>query len=241
MPQRDIEVESGYPLDSKSVVFWKPKWRDSWHIPEQPDGVNKGAHVFLGSDFCLYNADILTQHIIFSTFELHTISSWPFTSKRMNIKTNLTLTYCAQLEIACAKFCYEGVGDENPWSTLGYGGDTPDYSDPISGLEDQNRPHSYRQPCVKNSETKTSLNPEAGADIADLPVAAEMIDGVEPSTNENTPLAWTGASEGVSNGYNVEDSTTVPDAGNINQEVFGTQGKRNVPRHQQQQARRVLG
>lgn len=147
------------------------------------------------------------------------------------------------IEIACAKFCYEGPGDENPWSTLGYGGDSPDYSDPISGLEDQNQPNSYRQPCVKNSGTKTSLNPEAGADLADLPVAAEAINEnqVEPGTNENTPLAWTGASEGVSNGFNIGDSTTVPDAGNINQEVFGTQVRRNVPRHQQQRARRVLG
>lgn len=147
------------------------------------------------------------------------------------------------IEIACAKFCYEGPGDENPWATLGYGGDSPDYSDPISGLEDQNRPSSYRQPCVKNPETKTSLNPEAGADIADLPVAAEAINEnqVEPGINENTPLAWTGAPEGVSNGFNIGDSATVPDAGNINQEVFGMQVRQNVPRHQQHRARRVLG
>lgn len=144
-------------------------------------------------------------------------------------------------EIACAKYCYEGEGDENPWSTLGYGGDKPDYSDPISGLEDRNRPNSNRQPCVKNSATKTSFNPDAGAVMPDLSVAAEAIDGVEPSTNANTPLVWTGASEGVSDGYNVGDYANVPDAGNINQEVFGTQFKRNVPGHQQQQARRVLG
>lgn len=123
---------------------------------------------------------------------------------------------------------------------MGYGGDTPDYSDPISGLEDLNRPHSYRQPCVKSSEKKTA---EAGADMgsfAALPVAAEAVneDQIEPGTNENTSI---GLSEGVLNGFNIGDSATVPDAGNINPEVFGAQVKRNIPRHQQQRVRRMLG
>lgn len=145
------------------------------------------------------------------------------------------------LEIACAKYCYEGPSDENPWSQAGYGGDNPDYSDQISGLEDQNRPHGYHQPCVKNSGKTTSFNPEEGADTglsAALPVATEAAD-VEPGTNENTPLAWTGFSDGVFNGLNVGDSAT---AGGTTQETFDTQVKRSVPRQQRQRgARRMLG
>lgn len=144
----------------------------------------------------------------------------------------------SNIEIACAKYCYDGPENENPSFTLEYGGDSPDYSDPISGLENRNLPHSSRQPCVKRSEKKTSLNPEEGADVglsAAFSVAAEASNGyqVEPELNENTPLASTGSPEGF-NGVNNGDSAIVPDAGNINQEVFETQVKRNVPRHQQQ-------
>lgn len=150
------------------------------------------------------------------------------------------------VEIACAKYCYDGPDTENPWYALGYGSDTPDYSDPISGLEDRNRPRPYRQPCVKGSEKKTSFDPEEGADLglsAALPVAAEASNGyqVEPGLNENTPIAWTGSPEGGFNGFNIGDSATVPDVGNINQGVFETQVKRNVPRHQRERARQMLG
>lgn len=93
MPRRDMNVLSGYPPDSKSVEYLKPKWGDSWHIPEQPGGLNKGAHVYVGSDYCLYNADMATQYNMFSTFELHTTYSLPFTLNRRNRKPNFTLTY----------------------------------------------------------------------------------------------------------------------------------------------------
>lgn len=78
---------------------------------------------------------------------------------------------------------------------------------------------------------------------AALPFAAEATDEyrVEPGLNENTPLAWTGSSEGLLNGFNIGDSATLPDAENINQDVFEKKAKRNVPRHQQQRARRMLG
>lgn len=102
-----------------------------------------------------------------------------------------------KVEIACAKYCYDGPENENPRFTLEYGGDSPDYSDPISRLENRNLLHSSRQPCVKSSEKKTSLNPEEGADVglsAALSVVAEASNGyqVEPELNEITPLASTG-------------------------------------------------
>lgn len=115
----------------------------------------------------------------------------------------------------------------------------------LRSLENCNLPHSSRQACVKTSEKKTSPNPEEGADVglsAALSVAAEASNGyqVEPGLNENTPLASTGSPEGGFNGFTNGDSAIVPDAGNINHEVFETQVKRNVPRHQQQRVRRKL-
>lgn len=135
---------------------------------------------------------------------------------------------------------------DNPWYQKNYGGDTPDWSDQISGLDDRNRPQPYTQPCVKNSGQKTAFDPEEGADTglsATLPDAAAEVDenNVQPDTNENTPLAWTGSSERVFNPLNIGDPATVADAGNINQEVFDTQVKRDEQMHQQQRARRMLG
>lgn len=148
------------------------------------------------------------------------------------------------LEIACAKDCYDGPETENPWSSARYGNDSPDYSDPISGLEDRNALRS-KQPCAKSSGKKTSFNPEEGADMgssAAFPVAAEAADEYhdEPGTNENTPLAWTGLPDGVFNGFNIEDSAAVADAGNFG-EVFDKRMKRSVSRQQRRQARQILG
>lgn len=89
MPKRDIVVEMGYPKYSKSVEFWKPKWRESWHIPEGMNSNNNGAHVFVGSDYCLYNADVLTQYRIFSTLSC-ILPSFPFTPNRMEQKNEPT-------------------------------------------------------------------------------------------------------------------------------------------------------
>lgn len=133
----------------------------------------------------------------------------------------------------------------NPWFEVGYGGDTPDWSDQISGLDDRNRPQPYKQPCVKISGQKMSLNPEEGADTglsASLPDADGEVgeNNAQPDMNGNTPVAWTGSSERVFNPLNIGDPATVADAGNTNQEVFDTQAKRDVQRHQQQRARRML-
>lgn len=148
------------------------------------------------------------------------------------------------LEIACARYCYDGPENENPWSTLGYGSDSPDYSDPISGLEDRSRLQT-KQPCDKSSGKKTSFNPNEEVDVgssAAFPVAAEAADEyhVEPGMDENTPLAWTGLSDGVFNGFNIGDSAAVADTGNFN-EGFDKRMKRNVQRQQRQQARKILG
>lgn len=131
------------------------------------------------------------------------------------------------LEIACAKYCYDGQETENPWFNLQYGGNLPDYSDPISGLEDRGRSQT-KQPCEKPGK-KTSFNPEEGVNIgssAAFPVAAEAADEypVESSLDENTPLAWTGFSDGGSNGLNIGDSAAV-DTGIFNQ-VFDKLRKR---------------
>lgn len=147
------------------------------------------------------------------------------------------------LEIACAKYCYDGRENENPWSSLRYGSDSPDYSDPISGLENRNHLQT-KQLCEKSPGKKTSFNPEEGVDIgssAAFPVAAEAADEyrVEPGMDENTPLAWTGLSDGVFNGFDIGDSATVADTGNFNQ-VFDKRMKRTVQRKQRQQARKIL-
>lgn len=151
------------------------------------------------------------------------------------------------LEIACAKYCYDGPPAQNPWSAMDYGDESPDYSDQISGLEDRNRPH-ITQPCVKKSGKKTAFDPEEGAGIgssAALPVAAEAANEyhVEPGVNENTPLAWTGFPDGIFNGFENQDSAAVADAGNFNDadDVFDSQVKRSVPRRKRQQARQILG
>lgn len=76
---------------------------------------------------------------------------------------------------------------------------------------------------------------------AAFPVAAEAADEyrVEPGMDENTPLAWTGLSDGVFNGFDIGDSATVADTGNFNQ-VFDKRMKRTVQRKQRQQARKIL-
>ena len=92
----EIDVESGYPPNSKSDIYWKPKWRDSWHIPVREGGFSKGAQVFVGSDYCLYNGDWLTQSKVFSTSELHTILFIHLYLQQDEEKTNLLLTYGVQ-------------------------------------------------------------------------------------------------------------------------------------------------
>ena len=76
---------------------------------------------------------------------------------------------------------------------------------------------------------------------AAFPVAAEAADEyrVEPGMDEITPLAWTGLSDGVFNGFDIGDSATVTDTGNFNQ-VFDKRMKRTVQRKQRQQARKIL-
>lgn len=86
MPTRDIIVEMGYPTNSKSVQSWKPKWRDSWHIPEGINSNNKGAHVFVGSDYCLYNGNVLTQYVVFSTLTCLVSLHSPLPPTRRNKK-----------------------------------------------------------------------------------------------------------------------------------------------------------
>lgn len=138
------------------------------------------------------------------------------------------------LEIACAKYCYGGGGNENPWSSLQYGSDSPDYSDPISGLEDRGRLQT-KQPCEQFSRDKTSFIPEEGVNVADE--AADEYH-VETGLDENTPLAWTYLSDGEFNGFNIGDSAAV-ETGNFNQ-VFDKRRKRTVQRQQLQQARKIL-
>lgn len=130
----------------------------------------------------------------------------------------------------------------NPWYLLEYGGDTPDWSDQISGLEDRNRPRPYNQPCVQASGQNTLLNSEEGADTglsAALPDADEEVDetNIQPDMNENTPVAWAGSSGRGFNPLNIGNSATVADVGITNQEVFDTQVKRDAQRHQQQRTR----
>lgn len=90
---RDIIVESGYPINSKSVEFWKPKWRDSWHIPEGINGNNKGALVFVGSDYCLYNANVLTQPKVFRTLSYILFLGFPLPPIGWDKKANVPLTF----------------------------------------------------------------------------------------------------------------------------------------------------
>lgn len=122
------------------------------------------------------------------------------------------------LEIACAKYCYDGLENENPWSSLGYGGDSPNYSDPISGLENRSR-FRTKQPCEKGPAKVTSFNHEEGVDTvssAAFPVAADAADeyDVDSGLDENTPLAWTGLSDEIFNGFNIgQDSAAIADTG----------------------------
>lgn len=152
------------------------------------------------------------------------------------------------LEIACAKYCYDGPENENPWSSLGYGGDSPGYSDPISGLDDRNS--RSKQPCEKrpgpgprptpSPGKQTSFNNDEGVDLASSAAftAADAADEyhVESGLDENTPLAWTGLSDEVFNGFNIGDSDAIAGTGNFNQ-VFNKRMKRTVQRQQRQQAR----
>lgn len=151
------------------------------------------------------------------------------------------------LEIVCAGQCYDGPENENPWSSLGYGRDSPDYSDPISGLENRNR--GTKQACARPVPTvapgkKTSFNHEEEVDIVSSGAfpAADAADEyhVESGLDENTPLAWTGLSDEVFNGFNIGDSAAIADTGNFNQ-VFDKRMKRTVQRKQRQQARKILG
>lgn len=96
------------------------------------------------------------------------------------------------LEIACAKHCYDGTENVNPWSSLQYGSDSPDYSD-------RGRLQT-KQPCEKSGK-ETSFYPEEAVNIGSstaFPVAAEAADEypLESGLDENTPLAWTGFSDG---------------------------------------------
>lgn len=89
------------------------------------------------------------------------------------------------------------------------------------------------------------MYPEEGADMgssAAFPVAAEAAEEyhVEPGMNENTPLAWTGLSDGVFNEFDIGNSAAVADAGNFNG-VFDKRMKRSVPRQQRRQARQIPG
>lgn len=93
VPKRDIVVEMGYPKYSKSVEFWRPKWRESWHIPEGMNNNNNGAHAFVGSDYCLYNANVLTQYRVFSTLSCILFLHFPLPPTGWNKKMNLPLTF----------------------------------------------------------------------------------------------------------------------------------------------------
>lgn len=109
------------------------------------------------------------------------------------------------IEIACAKYCYEGRALENPWSSLQYGGDTPHYYDPVSGLDDRGAWGRFqiKQPCEKN------------------PIHRES------SLDENTPLASADLSDGDFNGFDIGNSAV--DTGNFDQ-VFDKRRKRTVQR-----------